>query len=554
MSVVGDESAQVVMQAATKGVEISADILKELLKWLIGLRGRHIENTLKSQQIKMTKNYNAVMEAQMAIQEGRGLISAQKLYRSGEPMVAGTIALDKQQQIEFAKLAKTYGLTYSLIKNDYDPTGKKLLVFAKKDLQKVKDITDRMTENAQIREINKRIDELKEKGVENFTAQDYKDLANLEDLRDSKIAAPINALNKAGDEDIFAKVSGDLKSDGTITFERALNHLTERDYSSKEPYYLAERTNPTKYIELMSTRDVFNKEAYTKTYYNVFNRNEKLGEWNDGRFTGRSRDYWFGLKEKMKAAGGFTDDVVIFKSKAEFDQYVQYYRDSLMRSLNQNLSVALTEHRVAFDVTTGQLTDIQTGMPVIELLSKVNTLDDSERLRLYEALVIAEQVKINRNLELLQNEAARINYMMRTAPEGTPAHSELLKQMEQVDQAEKNYQKLAEQKAVLRGQLSGVDAMQRLRESEKVPDYVKTMYAGREDDNSIIDYKINDLHNADWRTAMQKSQTAKPERQESQAGRAKQDKQSGQPSQGGQTKQTSRESQAGKAKYHKDRD
>ena len=61
MSVVGDESAQVVMQTAAKGVEISADIIKELLKWLMGIRSRHIENTLKNQQMKMTRSYNAVM-------------------------------------------------------------------------------------------------------------------------------------------------------------------------------------------------------------------------------------------------------------------------------------------------------------------------------------------------------------------------------------------------------------------------------------------------------------------------------------------------------------
>jgi hypothetical protein len=180
-----------------KGAEISADVLKAFLGWRIGLRSRHIDNELKRAQTEMAgaqtemaeaqtemaraqtemvKNITESMNAKKAMQEGRGVVQAKELYRSGEPITAGVTPLTPEQQAEFARHAKNYGLTYSMVKNDYDPAGKKIVMFAQRDLQKVKDITDRMTENAQITEIENRIGQLKSKGAENFAKQDYLDL------------------------------------------------------------------------------------------------------------------------------------------------------------------------------------------------------------------------------------------------------------------------------------------------------------------------------------------------------------------------------------------
>jgi len=495
LSVIGDESASSVMGVMGKSAEITADLLKAFLGWLVGIRGRYIENDLKKhqmdqlagqaklqaaqsklfgQQERMLKNMNDTMDAKAAVQEGRGLVEAQKLYKSGEPLTAGATALNPQQQKDFARHAKNYGLTYTLIKNDSDPSGRKIMMFAQKDLQKVKDITDRMTEDAQIKEIKRRIDQLKAKGAENFTKQDYQDLANLEDLRDGKISAPIEALNKAGNEKTFEEISGELKEQqklGTepLTFDRALNHITDRDwYVSDEPYYVVERTNPNNYIELNSKREKDHiGRDYTKTYYGVYVNGEKAGNWDDGRFDGRPPGYWQDVKKSMQSAGQFTDDVVIFRTKGEFDQYVASYNKSVEQAQTQNLGESLYDVGCYFNDAVGEAIDYNSDEQVGELL-KNGGLNGDERLRLSKAAVIADQTKIAMNLDILDNEEARINYLLeRTAPAPRDAFM-LQRRLDAVNEARDQYKALSVEKALLREKLCSVEALKEVTDNSRV--------------------------------------------------------------------------------------
>jgi len=172
------------------------------------------ENGLKNEQLKMAKSYNETAEAKKAILEGRGIVQAQELYKSGEPLTAGATSLNQEQQKDFARYAKSFGMTYALIENG-SGTGK-LILFPEKDLQKV-----------------------------------------------------------------------------PMDFDRALNHITERDwYVSSEPYYVVERSNPAHYIELSSQREKDHRgQEYTKTYYSVYADGEKVADLHDGRFAGRTRGY-----------------------------------------------------------------------------------------------------------------------------------------------------------------------------------------------------------------------------------------------------------------------
>jgi len=484
MGVIDGETAGTVMQLTGKGVEISADILKAFLDWLINIRHNYLENVLASEKIKQTKADNELtgeniklakemrrtMDAKMAVQEGKVLISAQTLSKSGEPIMAGAAALTEQQQKEFAILAKRYGLTYTLIKNDYDPSNKKIIMFMQKDVHKVKDITDRMTENAQVREIDKRIDLLKSKGMENLTKQDYLDLAQLEDLRDSKIAGPINILNKAENEKTFEEISGELKAgqqqgSQPMTFERALNHITSRDYSSKEPYYLAERLNPNKYIQMDSARENFAGEDYTKTDYSIYQDGVKVGSYDDGRFEGRvyggKDDYWKNLKDTMKIAGDFSDDVLIFRTKGEFDQYVSAYNISVERAQNQEMSQTLYDVGAYFDETAGEARDFQSEELIKELANQDNLTED-ECLRIAKAIVIADQIKIVKNLEILDNEEARVNYLMRSVEPNTRKEFYLTDRLNLIQTEQEKYKELGKEKATLYNKLCSMEAISEL--------------------------------------------------------------------------------------------
>ena len=483
MSVVSGESAGSVGQLAGKGADIAADLLKAFLNWLVNLRRRHLENVLIGEQGRLYRNVRKTMDAKMAIQEGRGLVKAQELSRSGEPLIAGATALDARQRKEFARLAKNYGLTYTFIKNDYDPSNKKLIMFAQKDIQKVKDITDRMTENAQIREIDKRINQLHLKGPGNFTVQDYKDLADLEDLRDSKIAAPIDMLNKAGNERTFEEISGELKQrqqneNGPMTFDRALNHITSRDYSSDDSYFLVERTNPNSFIQLDSKREVFDGEEYTKTYYQVNRDGEMVGTYDDGRFEGRDKYYWMNLKTSMKAAGHFTDDVVILKSKAEFDQYIAAYNKSLAREQSQEMEESLYDAGAVFDESIGEVKDYQSDVLVRERLKDPGITYD-ERFRLSKALVIGDLIKIARNLEILQNDEARVNYLMRPAVPNSREQYYLNQRLDLIKAEQEKYQELGREKEQLIAKLRSLEAMHELGNEPAIENKDLTRQLGR---------------------------------------------------------------------------
>lgn len=117
----------------------------------------------------------------------------------------------------------------------------------------------------------------------------------------------------------------EAKSYVSVSFDRALNRITERDFSKNTPRYICERTNPGRYIELTSKLEEYNGESYTKTNYSVYKDGEKIGEFHDGRFDGRQRSYWQKQKSQMKEAGGFSDDIVFFDEAGEFNHYRKLY-------------------------------------------------------------------------------------------------------------------------------------------------------------------------------------------------------------------------------------
>ncbi|NLD19141.1 MAG: PcfB family protein [Clostridiales bacterium] len=127
--------------------------------------------------------------------------------------------------------------------------------------------------------------------------------------------------------------AAEVKKQVSVSFDRALNRITEKDFSKDTPRYICERTNPANYIELKSSYENYNGEQYTKTRYTVYKEGEKIGEYNDGRFDGRERGYWQSQKEKMRNAAGFTDDIVFFDEAEEFNHYRKLQEIDAMPSI-----------------------------------------------------------------------------------------------------------------------------------------------------------------------------------------------------------------------------
>lgn len=497
-------------------MEISAEFVKALLEHLLNARSRYIDNVLKEQQIKYQKNILEATEASMAVREGRGLVNADILCKSGEPLSLGSIELTKQQQKEFAKTAKQYGLTYSLIKNDYEPNTK-LLAFAEKDLEKVNAITNQMAENAKIQEIDNRITQMKEKGITNFTQQDYKDLATLEDLRDGIITESIGRFNQEGNDAVFEKLSNEQKANSK-GFEAALNKNTARNYSTNEPCYVADRTDPTKYIEMNSERVNFNGVDHTKTDYTVFKDNTEVHKCSDGPFKGKTPTHWSNIKNEMREAGGFSDDVVIFKNKDDFEEYRQAFELQAFEEQSKELQQALTDKGALFDEKAGtvyvanQFDDKGSMETAQSYLLKQPGLPVAEKQKLCEAIVIGDMIKLSKNIEFLENEKARIEYLQRGMKFGTHEFNSLTSHKMSTDTKITQCKELMANRALTRSSLASVRAVNAIgfvAGLSQVQQVVANQNQQRNRSDGKIRKSLDELQKTGWRQPIKNIQKAK---------------------------------------------
>ena len=220
-----------------------------------------------------------------ALMSGKLLIFLSALLKKGKtrdialnPGGMCMVSLKEDDIKEFAKLAKKYHLPYFIAKDKTHEKGYQDICAKMEDAP----VINRICEKLGINVLDKDADILK--------AEDFKSVA-------------------------------EAKKQVSVSFSRALNRITERDYSKDTPRYICERTNPDRYIELFSSREKYKGEEYTKTKYIVYKDGEKVGEYHDGRFDGRDKNYWIRQRETMKEAGGFTDDIVFFDEAVEFDHY-----------------------------------------------------------------------------------------------------------------------------------------------------------------------------------------------------------------------------------------
>lgn len=247
-----------------------------------------------------------------AVMSGKLLIFLSALLKKGKtrdialnPGGMCMVTVKEDNLKEFSKIAKKYHLTYFVAKDKLHEKG-------------YQDICAKM-EDAPV--INRIIEKL-----------------------------GINILDR-GTEDVLKaenfEAAAEAKKQISISFSRALNRITEKDYSKDTPRYICERTNPDRYIELHSSREAYNGKEYTKTRYIVYKDGEKAGEYHDGRFDGRDKYYWSKQRDNMKNAGGFTDDIVFFEDVKEFDYYRELYG---MQNLENSISAKDLKEKVESEI------------------------------------------------------------------------------------------------------------------------------------------------------------------------------------------------------------
>ncbi len=417
MSEFGNETTTAAFRASEKVTEA----LFRFLKFLIERKENKINAKLKKEQLSEMKLHSKEVGAKLKIQGKTGYVKAKLLQDTNLPMAAVTSTYNKDQMKRFASIAKKYNLLYTSISDQtIDGQKKHTLFVLERDLMKAKQITDRIIMEVQLQGIDDKISKLSEK--EHITPEDLKELESLKRQKATILHEETKDFNDKNEDIIFEDICEDKKA-SALSFSEALNHFTDRNYAQKEPYFLCERTNPNSYIELTSARDTFNGEEYTKTNYRVFkDGKEQDGDYSDARFEGRPKGYWNNLRETMKSVGDFSDDVVVFNSKAEFDKYRQIYQkakeqqgldeqEKISREKTVDTHVPANDpHNVAqlkkqlnergADFKDGAAVDIKTGKP----LSLDMAQPGEDRVRVSESILIAKQIVNCEKIQEIQGE------------------------------------------------------------------------------------------------------------------------------------------------------
>ena len=163
---------------------------------------------------------------------------------------------------------------------------------------------------------------------------------------------------------VFEKVSEDLKV-RSQKFEESLNRNTDKDFSSATPYCVCCRKNPENYILIHPELSLYNNEEYTKSTYTVFRGEEKVGEFTDGRFDGKEKGYWTELKQTMKEAGNFNDDMIWFRSEDSLAAYQSLAKGEDIKPVEVNLENGDAMSRFEAEIKQ-KMEDLKVDNPVPE--------------------------------------------------------------------------------------------------------------------------------------------------------------------------------------------
>lgn len=120
----------------------------------------------------------------------------------------------------------------------------------------------------------------------------------------------------------FEEAAEKLKARGQ-SIEEAFNRDTDRDYARDVPYVLCDRGKPKNYVLVYPEKAIFDGEEYTKSIYQVYRNGNLAGTFDDGRFAGRKKDYWFNTRDSIASTAALPDgDIIYFKDVEDHAAYI----------------------------------------------------------------------------------------------------------------------------------------------------------------------------------------------------------------------------------------
>lgn len=283
MSDFGNDVGQSILSLSTKSMEQVANIIKYLLSLF---KTDYNEKNAKNQFEKIQK--------QDSISKRSGYIGLKKLQESGFELTYAKSEMTREQLKSFLNHANKRGVPVSYISNGKNENGKMtyLAVFRTMDKDRIMDICDKL-------------------------------------VRDTKL----ESIEKAMDDNTHYR-----KKD----FENAIKSVDGKIIDKNNSIILCERTNPNNYIKVTGTQEQYEDgRPYIASHYELYKNGEKqkCEEFKHGEFIHNcdgeghnssevGEQHWLNMKVELLNKGEFSDDMLVFKSEKDYEQYLSEFENN----------------------------------------------------------------------------------------------------------------------------------------------------------------------------------------------------------------------------------
>lgn len=439
----GGQVVSASINASTKAIEAMLKIIDRIFQ-LYKERSSPKYKLDKAQlnKLRLHEKYNGMY----------GYVAHEKLKKAGIPLTVANVNATEQQFQRICELCKKHGV---LVSGVTDPTldGKKVytLEFKAEDARRIAAIVDFVNLEERANTIQNKIDEIMKTSVDGtldgLSQEDQELVKALQnEIKSLQTQHTANQNREITENGIAQEFKIEVEPTDFFT---CMNRLTDNAIKQPVDYYVVDTVDPDKYIECHSEPDNFHGKEYTHTQYKVYSHGELVLEADDGRFEGREKDFWKNLKEKMKEAGGFNDQVIRFNSHGEMQQYVEQYKAEQKRevepikevvekgsrdpkdyaAIQKHLEDKIKETGYELDPKNFQAVKDGKALTKEECCGELAPKDMDAKVRNCEAFWNAELYRQFEALHQLEEERALVAGQLFTETAGTVEHGELQAQM-----------------------------------------------------------------------------------------------------------------------------
>lgn len=402
MNELGNDTASAVFRLGTKFMEE----LFKLLKFIFESSERKVNREIKKAQMEEAKQKSSQLRREEKIEKRReivskkkGLIKYKQLMQCGEPVYPVGYQCSQKEIDRLNRLAKMEGIPFAILKNSvvhdrineiekelkqlkkdgindenkerYEKLNDELkelenrreeatVMVRESDLERFKNLTDRLNKEIRLKNIDEKIAEYEQKGEDNLSEEEKRDLQIIRKEKNEILRDEFDDFNQSNNDVIIA--GNDEREFGEKSgFESALSRVTDRDYSTKD-CYICDRTKPENYIQVSSKKEISGDgNPYVNTEYKVYNNGlqQKSQEFKHGKFThytdsqGKSTSqygqaHWENMKKEIKEKGGFSDDVLIFASKERYEEYKREFSKIKEEAIPKETTIAMESETDSF--------------------------------------------------------------------------------------------------------------------------------------------------------------------------------------------------------------